>query len=214
MRLLQQGRADLPEGCDITYALEAIEIIKSLLRILPADDAILAFYDDFRERHGVRPTAIELYHSGYNPRSVRKTHGSWTKFLRTMGEKFLQTMGDLSDDESEVLESAGDFFDVLESTPMTKSFKMLMLMGMLNRDALPGKIDITNLTIEFRRIARRSQTLRDDVGDNLEDDSRLRSLIEKNPIEAWCGGKGTGGGAFFQYDGEEFSTDLAVAVER
>lgn len=206
MRLLQQGRADLPEGCDITYDLEAIDIIKSLLKIRPADDAILAFYDDFRERHGIRPTAVELYHSGYNPRSLRKTHGSWTKFLRTMG--------DLTDAESEVLESAGDFLDVLEATPMTKSFKMLTLLGMLNRDALPGTIDIANLTTEIRRIARRSQTLRDDVGENLEDDSRLRSLIEKNPIEAWCGGKGTGGKSFFQYEREEFSTDLSVAGER
>ena len=205
MRLLQQGRADLPEGCDITYDLEAIDIIKSLLRIRPADDAILAFYDDFRERHGVRPTAVELYHSGYNPRSVRKTHGSWTKFLRTMG--------DLSKDENAVVTSAGEFLDVLESTPMTKSFKMLTLLGMLNRDALPGKLDIENLTTEFRRIARRSQTLRDDVGDNLEDDSRLRSLIVKNPIEAWTGGKGTGGRAYFHYESGEFATNLPVAEE-
>ena len=205
MRLLQQGRANLPDGCDITYDLETIDIIKSLLRIRPADDAILAYYDDFRERHGTRPTAVELYHSGYNPRSLRKTHGSWTKFVRTMG--------DLNDRENEVIQSVGDFLDVLESTPMTKSFKMLTLMGMLNRDALPGKIDIADLTSEFRRIARRSETLRDDVGENLEDDSRLKSLIEKNPIEAWCGGKGTGGRSYFQYDDAEFSTDFSLASE-
>ena len=205
MRLLQQGHANLPDGCDITYDLETIDIIKSLLRIRPADNAILAYYDDFRERHGTRPTAVELYHSGYNPRSLRKTHGSWTKFVRTMG--------DLNDRENEVLQSAGEFLDVLESTPMTKSFKMLTLMGMLNRDALPGKIGIADLTLEFRRIARRSQTLRDEVGENLEDDSRLKSLIEKNPIEAWCGGKGTGGRSYFQYGEAVFSTDFSVASE-
>lgn len=205
MRLLQQGRTDLPEGCDITYDLETIDIIKSLLRIRPADDAILAFYDDFRERHGVRPTAVELYHSGYNPRSVRKTHGSWTKFSRTMG--------DLSDEENEVVASVGEFLDMLESTPMTKSFKMVTLLCMLNRDALPGKLNIADLTSAFRKTARRNQTLRADVGENLEDDSRLRSLIETNPIKAWTGGKGTGGTVYFRYENGEFATDLPVAVE-
>ena len=123
-------------------------------------------------------------------------------------------MGDLSETESEVLDSAGDFLDVLESTPMTKSFKMLTLLGMLNRDALPGKLDIAALTTEFRRVARRSQTLRADVGNSLENDDRLRTLIEKNPIEAWCGGKGTGGKAFFQYDGKHFITDISVSGDR
>ncbi|MCA9087252.1 MAG: DUF3427 domain-containing protein [Planctomycetaceae bacterium] len=202
MRLLQQGRADLPDGCDVTYDLQVIDIIKSLLRIRPSDDAILTYYNDFMERHGTRPTAVELYHSGYNPRSLRKTHGSWLRFLRTMG--------DLNSREKSALESAGDFLDALESTPMTKSFKMLTLMGMLNLDALPGQIDIADLTLEFRRIARRSQTLRDDVGEHLDDDSRLKSLIEKNPIEAWCSGKGTGSKSYFHYDDAVFSTDFSL----
>ena len=203
MRLLQQGRADLPYGCDITYDLETIDIIKSLLKTRSVDDAILAFYDDFLDRRGTRPTAVELYHSGYNPRSLRKTHGSWTKFLRTMG--------DLNDREEEVIQSTGEFLDELESTPMTKSFKMLTLLAMLNRDALPGKLDIADMTSEFRRIACRSKALRDDVGESLEEDSRLKSLIEKNPIKAWCGGKGTGGRSYFHYDDAELSSDFSLA---
>lgn len=202
MRLIQLGRMDLPDGCEVTYDLEAIDIIKSLLRTRAADDAILAFYDDFRERHGIRPTASELYHSGYNPRSLRKSHGSWTRFLRTMG--------DLTSDEEEAVIATGDFLDMLEITPLTKSFKVLTLMAILNRDALPGKIGISELTEEFRRIARRSSTLRADVGEVLENDQELRSLIEKNPIAAWQGGKGTGGRPYFQFDGSKFAADLNV----
>ena len=48
--------------------------------------------------------------------------------------------------EQEAVESAGDFLDVLETTPMTKSFKMLTLTAMLNQDALPGRIGIGELT--------------------------------------------------------------------
>jgi hypothetical protein len=95
---------------------------------------------------------------------------------------------------------------------MTKSFKMLTLMAMLNQNALPGPIDISELTTEFRRIARRSSTLREDVGAALEDDAQLTSLIENNPIAAWCGGKGTGGHAYFKYNGAELSTDFNVPV--
>lgn len=63
---------------------------------------------------------------------------------------------------------------------------------------------------EFRRIARRSQTLRGDVGENLDDESKLRSLIEKNPIKAWCGGKGTGGTAYFRFTDSRFSSEISV----
>ena len=81
----------------------------------------------------------------------------------------------------------GDFLDVLETTPMTKSFKMLTLMALLNHDEFPGRVGIAELTAEFRRIVRRSKKLRDDVGESVEDNAQLQLLIEKNPIEAWCG---------------------------
>ena len=63
MRLLEQERVELPDGCHVTYELEAIDIIKFFLCTRTADDAILAFYDDFRQRDGTRPTAVELYDS-------------------------------------------------------------------------------------------------------------------------------------------------------
>ena len=39
---------------------------------------------DFRERHGVRPTASEMHHEGYNPRAARRTFGSWFGFVEAM----------------------------------------------------------------------------------------------------------------------------------
>lgn len=203
MRLLQQGRADLPSGCDVTYELETIDIIQGLLRTRAADDAILAFYEDFRQRHGVRPTAVELYHSGYNPRSLRRTHGSWTKFLRTMN--------DLTEGERSAVRSVGEFLDAVETTPMTKSFNMLALLAMLNRDSLPGQIPIADLTQEFRRVARRSEALRADVGAALEQDAGLQELVENNSIGAWCGGKGTSDTPYFEFDGQQFRSIFPVA---
>jgi len=41
----------------------------------------------------------------------------------------------------------------------------------------------------------------------------MQSLLEKNPIEAWCGGKGTAGTTYFEYDGSEFSTKFSLPAE-
>jgi len=66
---------DLPEGCSVTYELESIKILENLLRPARPEAALETFYRDFLERHGVRPTAVEAFHEGFNPRaeSIEKT---------------------------------------------------------------------------------------------------------------------------------------------
>ena len=205
IRLLRQGKAELPDGCDVTYELESIDILTSLLRTRAEDDALLGFYEDFHERHGQRPTAVEAFHAGYNPRTIRPTHGSWLQFLKTQG--------DLTPGETTAFEAASGFLNSLDTTPMSKSFKMLTLQAMLGRDAIPGGISLTDLATEFRRIARRSDKLRADVGAALDSDAELQTLLKENPINAWCGGRGTGKVAYFSYDGTTFQSKLAIAPE-
>lgn len=206
LRLLQQAHAELPPGCGVAYELETIDIISGLLRTRHEDDALLAFYDDFRERHGTRPTAVELFHAGYNPRTLLRTHGSWIQFL--------QSHGDLTPSEVAVVDFAGQFLKAVETTPMTKSFKMLTLLAMLNRNAIPGGLSISDLVSEFRRIARRSDILRHDVSDALEHDGRLRTLILENPVAAWSEGRGTSGNKYFNCDGSTFQFALTIPPER
>jgi superfamily II DNA or RNA helicase/diadenosine tetraphosphate (Ap4A) HIT family hydrolase len=198
---LQAGELELPPGCEVTYELEAVNILKALLRIPKEPEALKAWYESFRERHGERPTALEAHHAGYVPRSVGKTHGSWLGFVTSMGDVHTIFEGT----------PAGAFLKSLETTPMTKSYKMLTLLAMLNVDQFPGAILIDELANDFSRLARRNATLRADVGDALEDAESLRRLLEKNPIDAWAGGKGTGDQSFFRYDGREFRATFDVA---
>ena len=202
LRLLQKGEVDLPDGCNVTYDLESIDIIKPLLRLRAVDDAIQSFYEDFKERVGIRPTAVETYHSGYNPRSLKKTHGSWTRFVNSNG--------DCSNSEQEAIKTAGEFIDNLEKTPMTKSFKMVTLLALLNLDSLTSATPISNLTEEFKRIACRREALRSDVGDALSDDKQLEALIVKNPIAAFCGGKGTGNRSYFKYENDTLLSNFEI----
>ena len=203
---LRKGETELPEGCEVTYELEAVDIIKRLLREPSKKDALVLFYQDFRDRHGARPNAAELFHEGYSLRSLQKGYGSWFGFV--------QQMGDLGPLESQVLRRHHDFLAQLEKTPMTKSYKMLLLTSMLNLDGLPGSVSMDELVRDVRRVSWRSAQLREDVGSALDDDEELQKLLENNPIDAWVGGKGTGGQGYFTYDREEFGTRFDEDLEK
>jgi tetratricopeptide (TPR) repeat protein len=169
------------------------------------DEDIEAYYRDFRDRHGTRPRAIQAFRDGHDPRSVRARHGSWLWFV--------EAMGDLSEGQKLLLRDLGDLLATIESTPMTRSFKMLTLQALLNRKALPGSLGIRDLAAEFGRLAASSSILRAEVGAELDDLDRLCRYLERNPVAAWAGGKGTGGKAYFAYNQAVFSSTFAVAED-
>ena len=204
---LQKGELEFPPGCDITYELEAIDILRALLRIPKEPEALRAWYENFRERHETRPTALEVHHAGYNPRSVSKTHGSWLGFVRAMD--------DLSQARERVWknETASKFLTSLDTTKMTKSYKMLTLLAMLNEDQFRGTLPVDKLVRGFARLALRSAKLRVDVDASLDDPNALRRHLERNAIAAWTGGKGTKGKTFFEYESGVFRTTFDVAAD-
>ena len=207
LRLIEEGRGAelLPPGCSVTYDLEAKEILRALLSPAAPRDALVAYYTSFRERTGVRPTASETYRDGFDPKAARPGYGSWHQFVRAMA--------DLTgpDDDAEVRARA--FLGQLEVTPMVRSYKMLVLLAMIAEGAFPGAVAIDRLTARVAVLARRSAALRTELGEALDDEGALRALLETNPIAAWTGGRGTGGEAFFSYDGERFATTLSVQPE-
>jgi superfamily II DNA or RNA helicase/diadenosine tetraphosphate (Ap4A) HIT family hydrolase/HKD family nuclease len=203
---LAVGAYELPPGCSVTYELEAKDILLAMLRSSPPGERLRAYYLEFRDMHGVRPTALEAFHDGYDPRSVRPAHASWLSFVRTMG--------DLSDVQVAVVQRLGAFLEVLEKTPMTKSFKMIVLLAMLAEDAFPGAISMEALMRRFTEIARRYGLVRTEVGAALEDSEGLRRLLQDNPIDAWVGAKGTGGAPFFAFERGTFSTTFDVPAEQ
>lgn len=114
------------------------------------------------------------------PRTARGAHGSWLGFVKAMS--------DLDAQESAAFERTRVFLEALDSTRMARSFKMLVLLAMLNTDTLPGQgIGIDALTAEFARLAGRTPKLVGDVGVPLDDAGALTAMIERNPIDAWTG---------------------------
>lgn len=194
----EAGELELPHGCHVTYELEALNILRALLRTPMAGiDALREYYEDFRQRHGMRPTATETFHDGYLPRSARTRYASWFGLVREMG--------DLDSTEQAAEDVGRALLDALQITPMTRSFKMLLLQAMLNADALPGPgIDIRDLAAEFGRLAARSTALRADVGPELDDLTALCSMLETNPIAAWTGPGAARGDVLFAYEDRMF----------
>ncbi len=197
---------ELPPGCSVTYDLEAKDILLALLRRTTAGERLRDYYLEYRNIHGVRPTALEAFHDGYDPKAVRPAHSSWLGFVRTLG--------DLSDEHVLVFECLGSFLKELEKTPMTKSYKMIVLLAMLAENVLPGGISIDTLLQRFTDVARRYALVRTEAGRALDDRAALHRLLEENPIEAWVGGRGTGGTSFFTYDGTMFSTTFDAPPEQ
>jgi hypothetical protein len=197
LEILKRGEAVMPEGCSVTYELETIEIIERILRPASQVDAMSAFYRDFQEQHDQRPMALEAYHAGYNPRAVRATHGSWYGYVRSMGG--------LGAEDQRVIEQTQEFMTVIESTSMTRSYKMLVLLAMLQLDRMPGSIRIEELCQAVRRMAIRSSALRADIGEShLESDQRLRRHLEIYPIQKWTGPGSGRGKVYFEYTEGEF----------
>lgn len=201
---LQSGRFELPPGCEVTYELAAVEILKKLVPARSVS-AVSDHYREFQELNGVRPTAAEMYHEGYNPRSVRNQNqfGSWVRFVRHMGG--------LDDSQEAALSEAGGFLEALEIRPMTKSYTMLTLLAMLNAGKFPGRMSISDLAAGFRSLATRNAYLAREAAGALANDDALKTDLERNPIAAWTGGQGTAGMKYFNYADGEFATSFEVS---
>ncbi len=190
----------LPNGCQVTYDLKAVDVLAAVAPPTRGSEKLLAWYEQYKDLHGERPTAVEALHEGYDPRAARKEFGSWLRFVRRMG--------DMSQEQGEAFQAAEGFLDSLETTPMTRSYKMVLLLAMLNEGAVPGTTSLDNLASAFVRLARRSSRLSGDMGVDLSDRAALKESLVKNPINAWIGGNGTGGVSYFEFDGDNLTTRL------
>jgi len=200
---LDAGTAELPPGCEVTYDLEAKNILRALLqRSESAVETLTRRYRDFRDSLGIRPTAVEIFREGYNPRAMRPPFGSWLGFVKAEGG--------LSSVESEAYKSAQSFLEALETTEMSKSYKMVVLLAMLNRDQFPGSLSVTDLADEIALIGQRDTRIGADFGVSLSDQRELQSLLKRNPIDAWVSGKGTGGTSYFSFESDKLASLLAV----
>lgn len=191
--------ARMPDGCSLDLALEAKDLLSSLL---PArgNGEVARAYRDLREARGERPTVGELYRMGYRPSSLRSTYEGWFDFVAAEG--------DLSEPERRVHRVAREWFQELETTAMSKCYKMVTIEALLEAGALASGLSVDELSARSHAILTRSpELLRDLEGvkglpdPRTPDRRRFIAYWKTNPIAAWTSGRGR---RWFALEGEGF----------
>ena len=203
LRRIQNGTLELPEGCSVEIATEALDMLAALAK-RSREDVLLYEYMNFRDTHGRRPTASELFASGANFKAIKDNYGNWFGFVREQA--------DLDDEEARVLGRHEAWFADLLSTKMSKSFKMVALQALIDADALfDGMPVYAN--------AERAHAL---IGDTLlffreakEQADRVTfgpAYVEQwktMPLKVWAQGKSTRE-KWFALDGDNFVPQYTV----
>ena len=203
---LEGGEPELPPGCSIRVELEAIDLLR---RLLPSGaNAVERAYRELQVARGQRPTIGELYRSGYSPSVLRAAHGGWFEFV--------QSEGHLTGDEARVLDAGRDWFRELETTPLEKSFKMVLLEALIELDGLRAGAALDDLARRSHELIVRSAELFRDIEDVKElpgprdpDQKTWAGYWRKNPVKAWAGIPDAPK-RWFAVDGARFSSRLPM----
>ena len=195
LEAIRDNQIILPPGCDVTYETTAINILDQLLRPTRTEEFLESFYRDFEERHGVRPTAVEVFHAGFSPRT--RGDRSWFDFV--------DRMGGLNANEKAAWSAAHDFFEGLEKTEMSRCYKIVLLLAMLDDETLVPSVAIGEITRRVADLAQRIHRLTEDFSVDLANTSALQKLLIDNPIHAFVTGRGMGGVQYFKFNNETFA---------
>jgi superfamily II DNA or RNA helicase/diadenosine tetraphosphate (Ap4A) HIT family hydrolase/HKD family nuclease/phage repressor protein C with HTH and peptisase S24 domain len=170
-KFLKGAAPDLPPGCLLDLEVEAKEL---MLRLVPNTGmAVVEAYRSMRDELGRRPSPSELFHHGYLPRTLAARFDSWFGFI--------SEQDDLTSDERLVFASFESWLAMLEGTNLNKSYKMVVLRVLLDRDALWDGMEIGNLASACREFLLSHPTLRHDLPPTQQFPDPA-----KVPIQAWA----------------------------
>ncbi|MEQ8785061.1 MAG: DEAD/DEAH box helicase family protein [Pirellulaceae bacterium] len=172
----------LPEGCLLDVELSARDMLR---RFIPGGtSAGIETYLAMRDELGRRPTASELFSRGYSPRTVGAGSGGWLAFV--------EAQGDLDEVEREVVAKFGDWLKTVETTRMTKSYKMVVLRVLLDQGKFFDGVDLPAFARQCRRFLQNHSILNQDLeGDRhavdhaLAGDETWRAWWIGMPIDRW-----------------------------
>lgn len=188
------GATALPPGVEVHFDLRAIDLLREMAARgadEPRPRRLVAAYEDVVASLGRPPTMLELQRRGrYDVRLYRQEFGSWNRFLDGVGR--------LTHEERRLDEEAGELLVELEKTPMTKSYKMVVLLAFLRLGGLAVPVSLDALVGAFRAFFLASaRHARDLEGTEIAaiaeaSDAQLRAYLLKNPLAAWtnAGAKG------------------------
>ena len=203
---LEQGRFQLPKGCYVNYDLQLINFLKSL-----DSDGAREEYEALKQTLGHRPTLAEFYRAGASIPAMRRQFDTWFGLVREME--------DLEAGEDAVLSQHASFLSAIEVTPMTKSFKMVLLEALLEIDGWLTPATLQAIAERSWQVMQRRRALLADLPPELRtlptgDSQEWFLYWRKNPINAWIGGNlAAGAQSNFVIENERLIPAFSVETE-
>ena len=202
-RKVESQRLTLPAGCFINYDLSLIEFLKALDSQNAAQD-----FSALAAALGRRPSLTEFYLSGANLSRMRQQYGSWFAFLADMQA--------LPDEENRLAAEFRPFLRELETTAMTRSYKMVLLEAFQELGGWIRPLPLAELAERSWQVLQRRRPLLADLPEAMRDGDGVSAPWQRywrdNPVNAWIGGNvGEGEAHFFKFEDQEFEPSFQVA---
>ena len=129
----QKGRKQtvpvLPDGCEVDFDLEAKNLlIEMSKKKMPRKEQLLQSYYQVKADLGRRPTYLDMHMYGSEDSKLFKQE--FKSYF-----SFLDWADELTEEERRIVETYSDWLYEVERTGMSKSYKMVLLLAMLERGA-------------------------------------------------------------------------------
>lgn len=200
VRRLERKEAELPEGCSVNFDLRVIEFLKAL-----DSGGGEREYAELKEQLGRRPSILKFEAYRGDLDAVRRRFGSWTEMLEEMGD-LPAGLG---------LE-AQQFLQELETSAMTKSFKMVLLEAFQELDGWRTAPTLEELGRRSWEVLQRRPELRGDVPEEHRTEYEEKSWLRYwrgNPVRAWLGENSKGVRRFFALENGRFRATVPATGE-
>ena len=195
----------LPDGCYVNFDLEFIDFLKNL-----TEDQLDTQYDKLKATLGRRPTYKEFFNSGASIDKLRRNRGSWWEFV--------DSKGDISPDELEVLEMHLQWFKDLADTRLSKAYKLILLNTLIEHNAFQVHTNIDDLADWSRNWYLDNPVWLSDLPEskrNIQDLARSawKRHWRDNPITFWSTEEPESGISWFTAANQTFNFNQSIQAE-
>lgn len=202
---VEAQRLELPPGCFVNFDLESIDFLKRF--VTSKIDTQVSIYQSLKESYGRRPTLPEFYNGAGSLMATRNESGSWFEFV--------SQQGDLSSIETDILSRYSGFLRELETTSLTKSFKLILLEAFIALDGFRAPVAIDQLAKKSLAVIHRRRQLVSELpnefqNENLINQSAWQKYWLKNPISAWVGRNAKHGPKYFTFNESQFGFESII----
>ncbi|TGD72519.1 DUF3427 domain-containing protein [Mangrovimicrobium sediminis] len=197
---IRDNNLSLPLGCFVNYDPESLDFMERLVET--KGDKQVELYRNLKNALNRRPALAEFYRAGGSADTIRKYYGQWYTFLKSEQDLELQ--------EIDCLNAYDRFFRELETTSLTKSFKLVLLEAFIELDGYAKPPSIQVLSRKSFDVLQRRRILLNDLPEKYRSltilsENESTEWLEywtSNPINAWVGGNTSSSSAYFEiHDG-------------